>query len=188
MGSPIWNHKNSLHVAGMLILFESLHGILLPDHRFSFHHFVPQVCQSIWQFEKSSALLWKARYFEKDYLHAHFVSSFSFLMPFSHESEHAKHMTSLIQLVFGSFLPAIASIGRPKQIPRRPLFFEQLAVPCSVGFICLILCKASSLIFCVWLWPHQLLRTICFLMFALPAAWPVLHMALLYPPLPVSSA
>ena len=96
MGSGIWNPRNSLHDAGMLILFESFLGILLLDPRFSFHHIVAQVRPSIWHFESSSPLLWNLRYSEKGNLPDPFVSTFSFVMPFSYESEHKKFMTSLI--------------------------------------------------------------------------------------------
>ena len=64
--------------------------------RFFFHHIVAQVRASIWHFENSSPLLWNPRYSEKGDLPEHFASTFSFVMPFSHESEHAKLMTLLI--------------------------------------------------------------------------------------------
>ena len=88
--------NNSLHNAGMLILFESFLGILLLDPRFFFHHIVAQVRASIGHFENSSPLLWNPRYSEKGNLPDPFVRTFSFVMPFSHESEHTKLMTSLI--------------------------------------------------------------------------------------------
>ena len=40
------NHKNSLHSAGMLILFESFLGILPLNPLVFFHHLVPHVCQA----------------------------------------------------------------------------------------------------------------------------------------------
>ena len=93
-----WNPKprNSPHNAGILILFESFLGILLVDPRFFFHHIVAQVRPSIWQIKSSSPLLWNPRYSEKGNLPDPFVCTFSFVMPFSYESEHTKLMTSLI--------------------------------------------------------------------------------------------
>ena len=44
--------------------------------------------------ENSTASLWKRRYSEKGDLLEHFASTFSLVMPFSHESEHTKLMTS----------------------------------------------------------------------------------------------
>ena len=77
-----------------------------------------------------------------------------------------------------------------------PLSFSLLVL--SIALLCSprpvssawFFCKASS-IFSVLLRAHQLLLsvlTVCFGMFPLSASWPVLHIALLCPPLPVSSA
>ena len=46
-GSGIQNKQNSLHAAGMIILFKSFLGILLLDPNFFFHHIAPQVYPSI---------------------------------------------------------------------------------------------------------------------------------------------
>ena len=55
-----------------------------------------QVRPSIWHFESSSQLLWNPRNPEKDNLPDPSVCTFSFVMPFSYESELTKLMTSLI--------------------------------------------------------------------------------------------
>ena len=55
-----------------------------------------QVSPSIGDYENSSPLLWNRRYSEKGNLPDPFVSTFSFVMPFSNESEYTKLMTSLI--------------------------------------------------------------------------------------------
>ena len=64
-------------------------------HAHPFHHIVPPVRPSIWHFKNSSPLLWNPRHFEKGALPQHLASTFSFVMPFSHELEHTKLMTSL---------------------------------------------------------------------------------------------
>ena len=150
----------------MLILFESFLGILLLDPRFFFHHIVAQVRASIGHFENSSPLLWNPRYSEKGNLPDPFVRTFSFVMPFSHESEHTKLMTCLtinlsLAVIYRQSLPwegpnkprgdpDSSSSSHFSLCPPRP-------VP-SASFVC----EASSSIFCVRLRPRQSLRTVCF--------------------------
>ena len=61
------------------------------------------------------------------------------------------------------------------------------SVPAPAGFIRQPPEPSSSILH-VLILPRQSLQTVCFLMFALSAAWPVLQFALLCPPRPVSSA
>ena len=93
---------------------------------------------------------------------------------------------------------AITSMERTKQTPRWPRFFEQLsfslcpALPSFASFINFHspepFCNASSSIFHERLRPGQSLWTVCFWMFALSAAWPVVQIVLLCPPQEDSSA
>ena len=183
MCRPIRNPRNSLSAAGMLILFESFLGILDLDHHIFFHHIVPQIRPSIWHFENSSPLLWNPKYFEKSDLPEHFASTFSFVMPFSHESEHTKLMTSLIinlsLAVFYRQLLPWEGLNKPRVDPdssSRGHFTPCPPWPVSSAWL---FCEASSTIFQVLLRPRQSLWTVCFWMFALSAASPVLHKALL---------
>ena len=120
---------------------------------FSTPLFLPSYCSTSSSrhltLRKLQCVALEPRYFGKGDLAEHFASTFSFVMPISHESE---------QRSFRS-------------------------VPSSAGFIRLILCEASYSIFRVLLRPCQALRAVCVRMFTLSAAWPVLHIALLFPPL-----
>ena len=95
-GLAVESETHKTPAAGMLILFESFLWILLLYPRFFFDHIVAQDRPSIWHFENSSPLLWNPKYFEKGDLPEHFSTTFTFVMPFSHESEHTKLMSSLI--------------------------------------------------------------------------------------------
>ena len=77
-----------------------------------------------------SALLWNPRYFEKGDFFEHFASTFSFCYAiFTWMWTYQTHDLTDRPLIVGTFLAAIASMGRSKQIPslRWHRFFEQLS-------------------------------------------------------------
>ena len=200
---PDWQEnmkpKNSLQDAGMLILFKSFllqsaswFRILLLDPSFSFHHIVAQVHASIWHFENSSLLLWDTLKKVICLIRSYDVPTFSFVMPFSHQSEHTKLLTSLIinlwMAVFYEQLLPWEGLNKPQGDPDSSSSGHFSLCPLRPVSSASFVCKAFSSIFFVVLRPRQSLWTVCFWVFALSAAWPVLHIALLCPPWPVSSA
>ena len=104
-GTQIRKNENSLrvHAAGMHILSNPFLKFCIstgqpPLFNIFFNSIisVPHVCPSIWHIENSRASLWNPRYSEKDNLPELFASTFSFVMPILHESEHTKLISSLI--------------------------------------------------------------------------------------------
>ena len=93
MGSGIRNFKNSLHVAGMLILFKHYLGILLLDPHISSnilcHKFIHLTLWKVRCIALDPSILWK-RWFAWAYW-----QHFSSVMPFLHEPVHTKLMTTL---------------------------------------------------------------------------------------------
>ena len=158
----------------MLILFESFLGILLLDPRFFFHHIVAQVRASIGHFENSSPLLWNPRYSEKGNLPDPFVHTFSFVMPFSYESEHTKLMTSLIinlsLAVFHRQSLSCEVIDKSQVDFKSPNSkYSPLCPPCQWSIsVALLLFEVSTSNFCVLISPLHSLHTICFRIFAAP--------------------
>ena len=100
------------------------------DTRFFVHHIVPQVALE-------PEILWKS-WFAWAFSKHFFICYAIFTWIWTYKS----HDLTGHQLIVGSFLPAIVSMGRTKQTPRWPRFFEQRSfhsVPSSAGFIRLIL-------------------------------------------------
>ena len=162
IGNPTKLSPRCRHAHSFCILF----GILLLTPAFS----------STILFHK---LLWNPRYFEKVDLPELFLSTFSFVMPFSHESEHTKVMTSLvINLSLAVFyLQSFPweGLNKPRGDPDSSSSGHFTLCPPLPVSSAWFFCEASSSIFRVRLLPRQSLRTTCFWMFTLLAAWPVLH-------------
>ena len=171
MGSRIRNHWNSLHYAGMLILFRSFLGIP-PFHPFVFfHHFVPHVCPCIWHFENSSLSILQGL--------------FLLLYDFSHESEHTKLMTLvIINLPFAVFYLQSRSCEVINKSQCDLKFFQQqlflLCPPWPISMT-LLFFKVFTLIFCLLIWKRQSFHTNCFWIFPAPVVQSILKIAVLRP-------
>ena len=129
----------------MHILFESFFGIPLPDPRFFFHRIVFACFPCIWHVEISSASIWLPRYYQKfawTFRKLFFSGYAIFKWMWTYKTQDSSDPTAH-QLIVGNFFTC-NSMGRAKQIPRRPVFFEQRLlhfVPSPAGFICLFLLK-----------------------------------------------
>ena len=156
----------------MLKLFESFLGILLLDPSFFFHHIVAQVRPSIYHFENSSPLLWNPRYSEKGDSPEHFVRTFSFVMPFSYESEHTKLMTLLIinlslEVFYRQSLSCEVINKSQGDLNSSNSKYFPLCPPWSISIV-LLFFEVSTSIFCVLVWQRQSLHAVCFRIFAAP--------------------
>ena len=146
---------------------------------------VPQVRPSISHFGKFQCISLEPKILRKRWFAWAFCNTFSFVLSLSHDSEHTKLITSLVinlllavlyqqSLPWGGLNkfqgdPDSSSSGHFTLCPPRPVSSAYFFCEASWGpppwF--------SS--FSVRLQPRQLLLTVCFWMFALSAAWPVLH-------------
>ena len=169
----------------MLIFFETFLAILLLNPCFFFRHLVPYVHPSmIRHFEISGELLWNPKCSETGGLPERFASTFPLVMPFSHESEHIKHMTSLIitsQIAVFYLLPYEVIDKSHSDLDCSNSNSFPLCPP-SLTSIARLFFGVSVSIFYVQVWPRKLFHTVCFWIFAASVVWPSLEGALLRPP------
>ena len=119
----------------------------------------------------------------RNQLSQHFVGTFSLVMLFSHESEHAKLMTSLIINVplarfYGQSLICEVIYKSQVDLNSSNSNYFPLCPPWLIS--------VSKLIFSVLIWPLQSFHTVCFQILAAPVVWSLLDIAVLRPPSLVS--
>ena len=145
----------------------SWNSVSQPPH--FFQHIVAQVRPSIWHFENSGPLLRNPRYSERGNSPNPFERMFSSVMPFLHEFEHTKLMTSLIinlsLAVFYRQSLLWEGLNKPQGDPDSSSSSHYILCPPWPVSSAWFFCEASSSNFRGRLRPRQSLRTICFRMF-----------------------
>ena len=171
MGSPILDNENSLHSAGMLILFKSFLGILPVNPPF-FHHLVPRVSRCLskhlthWKFQSIAfepKILWKNMIYQA--FHEHFFYCYAI---FTWIWTYKTHDLTDHQFTVGCFLQAITFMWSDRQIPEWAQFLQQQVIPSvpSQGLpgkfqVCYYFPKFWPQ-FCALIWQNQSPNTICF--------------------------
>ena len=145
---------------------------------------------TLWKFQSIALepkILWK-RWFAWSF--PKFVCTFSFVMPFSYESEHTKLMTLLIinlslEVFYRQSLSCEVINKSQGDLNSSNSKYFPLCPPWSIS-VALLLFEASTSIFCVLIRPLHSLHTVCFRIFAVPVVWSILATAVLRPPRLVS--